>query len=307
MYDVIIVGGGPAGLTAAIYTSRARLNTLLLEPNIEGGTLALTTSIENYPGTVDGETGLSLGMRMKKQAESFGTKIVKEKVASIAVEGEEKVVKTGAGEYRAKYVIVATGSAANSLGVPGEADFVSRGVSYCATCDGAFYQGGDVYVIGGGNSAVEEALYLASLGAKVHIVHRRDSLRAEAHLAEQAEKNENIEIHWNTELKELWGNNVLERIVLYDNVADKKFIVEKKNRPFGVFIYVGMKPQTEFLEDLLELNKGYVPVDSNQMSAVDGIYVAGDIVDKSFRQVITACGDGCIAAMAVAKRIVQYD
>ncbi|MDD7363644.1 MAG: thioredoxin-disulfide reductase [Firmicutes bacterium] len=307
MNNVIIIGGGPAGLTAAIYTSRANVKTLLLEPELEGGQAALTLSLENYPGSVKGDSGMDIAMRMREQAVSFGTEIVKERVESVEVDGDEKVVKTDGGEYRAKYVIVCTGSKPNTLGVPGEEKFVSRGVSYCATCDGAFYQNGDVYVIGGGNSAVEEALYLANLGAKVHIVHRRSELRAEGFLADQAKNHENIEILWNTELKELWGEKALENLVLYNNKTDERFVIEKKNRPLGVFIYVGIKPQTEFLEGLLDLNKGQVPVDKHQMTAVDGIYAAGDIVDKDFKQVVTACSDGCIAAMDVARRITQYD
>lgn len=306
MYDVIIIGGGPAGLTAAIYTSRAHLSTLVLEPQLEGGQMAQTLSVENYPGVLEGDTGMAIGMRMKKQALSFGAEIKKERVEKLNVEEGEKIVTTSKEDYRAKYIIVATGSTPNQLGVPGEAEFVSRGVSYCATCDGAFYGNGEVYVIGGGNSAVEEALYLANLGAKVHIVHRRGELRAEGFIAEAAKKNENIEIHWHTELKEIKGDMMVEGLVLYNNVTGETTAIEKGDKPLGIFIYVGQHPQTEILAPLVELKQRYVPVDENCMTEVDGIYAAGDIVDKKFRQVVTACGDGCTAAMAVAERIVQY-
>lgn len=306
MYDVIIIGGGPAGLTAAIYTSRAHLSTLILEPQLEGGQMAQTLSVENYPGVLEGDTGMAIGMRMKKQATTFGAEIKKERVEKISVAGNEKIVATSKEEYRAKYVIVATGSKPNQLGVPGESEFVSRGVSYCATCDGAFYGNGEVYVIGGGNSAVEEALYLANLGAKVHIVHRRGELRAESFIAEAAKNNANIVIHWHTELKEIKGDKMVEGLVLYNNETGETTTVEKTDKPLGIFIYVGQQPQTDVLAPLVELKRGYVPVDENCMTATDGIYAAGDIVDKNFRQVITACGDGCIAAMAVAERIVQY-
>ena len=306
MYDVIIIGGGPAGLTAAIYTSRAHLSTLILEPQLEGGQMAQTLSVENYPGVLEDDTGMAIGMRMKKQALSFGAEIKKERAEKIEVDGDEKIVSTSKEDYRAKYVIVATGSTPNQLGVPGEAEFVSRGVSYCATCDGAFYGNGEVYVIGGGNSAVEEALYLANLGAKVHIVHRRGELRAEGFIAEAAKKNENIEIHWHTELKEIKGDMMVEGLVLYNNETGETTAIEKGDKPLGIFIYVGQQPQTEVLAPLVELKRGYVPVDENCMTEVDGIYAAGDIVDKKFRQVVTACSDGCTAAMAVAERIVQY-
>ncbi|MDY3118741.1 MAG: thioredoxin-disulfide reductase [Peptoniphilus sp.] len=307
MYDVIIIGGGPAGLTAAIYASRAHLSTLVLEPELDGGQMALSMSLENFPGVLAEDTGMDIGLRMAKQAASFGAKTLRERVISVTVEGDKKSVTTETETYEGKYVIVATGSKPNRLGVPGEETFVSRGVSYCATCDGAFYQDGDVYVVGGGNSAVEEALYLANLGAKVTIIHRRDTFRAESFLAKKAVEDENIAVLWNTELKEVVGENVAEGLVLYNNKTKETYTVQKGDRPLGVFIYVGVRPQTAFLEGLLEMHDGYVDVDENQMTAVDGIYAAGDIVNKQFRQVINACGEGCVAAMAVAKRIVQYD
>ena len=307
MYDLMIIGGGPAGLTAAIYASRAHLNTVVFEPELDGGQMALTMSLENYPGALADDSGMAIAMRMAKQAASFGATTIRERVIAVEDMGDKKIVKTEGGSYEGKYVIVATGSKPNRLGVPGEEEFVSRGISYCATCDGAFYQNGDVYVIGGGNSAVEEALYLANLGAKVTIVHRRDSFRAESFLAKKALAHENISVLWNTELKEVVGDAMADGLVLYNNKTDETFTVKKGDRPLGIFIYVGVKPQTEFLEGLLELDKGYVKVDENQMSAVDGVYAAGDIVAKNFRQVINACGEGCVAAMDVAKRIVQYD
>lgn len=307
MYDLMIIGGGPAGLTAAIYASRAHLNTVIFEPELDGGQMSLTMSLENFPGALGEDTGMDIGMRMAKQAASFGASTIRERVVSIESIGEKKIVKTETGSYEGKYVLVATGSKPNQLGVPGEDKFISRGISYCATCDGAFYQNGDVYVIGGGNSAVEEALYLANLGAKVTIVHRRDSFRAESFLGKKALAHENISVLWNTELKEVLGDAMADGLVLYNNKTDETFTVEKGDKPLGIFIYVGVKPQTEFLEGLLELDKGYVKVDENQMSAVDGVYAAGDIVAKNFRQVINACGEGCVAAMDVAKRIVQYD
>lgn len=306
MYDVIIIGGGPAGLTAAIYTSRSHLSTLVLEPQLEGGQMAQTLNVENYPGIVDGESGMAIGMRMKQQALSFGAEIKKERVEKLGVDGAEKIVSTSKDDYRAKYVIVATGCTPNQLGVPGESEFASRGVSYCATCDGAFYGNGEVYVIGGGNSAVQEALYLENLGAKVHIVHRRGEFRAEGFIAEAAKENENIEIHWHTELKEIKGDKMVEGLVLYNNETGETTVVEKGDKPLGIFIYVGQQPQTDILAPIVKLKNGFVPVDRNCMTEVDGIFAAGDIVNKKFRQIVTACGDGCTAAMEVAERIVQY-
>ena len=300
MYDVIIVGGGPAGLTAAIYCGRANLKTLVLEPELEGGQMAMTMEIANYPGANEDDTGMDLAMRMGKQARTFGAEFARASVESLTLDGEDKVLATTDGEYRARAVIAATGSRPHTLGIPGEEKFVSRGISYCATCDGAFYQTGDVYVIGGGNSAVEEALYLSGLGAKVHIVHRRDQLRAEAYLADLALKDENIEILWNTELKEVLGDVTADGLVLYNNKEDKSYTVKKDDKPLGIFIYVGARPRTEFLADVLELDNGYVPVDAEQRTVVPGLFAAGDIVAKKFRQVINACGEGCTAAMAVA-------
>ncbi|MDO5302142.1 MAG: thioredoxin-disulfide reductase [Tissierellia bacterium] len=308
MYDTIIIGGGPAGLSAGIYAARGNLNTLILEPGLAGGQMVNTLHVSNYPGVLPEDTGMALGQRMGEQAESFGAKIEYLEALEIQDHGDKKIVVTDDGNLETKTVIIATGAKPRPLGAKGEAEFAGKGVSYCATCDGTFYQDGDVFIIGGGDSAVEEALYMARIARKIYIVHRRDELRAEAKYAERAMNHEKIEILWNTELREIKGEKFASSVVLENNKTGEITEIKAEDKvPFGIFLYVGNTPQTQFLGDLLELNKGYIPVDGNQQTSVPGIFAAGDIVDKRVRQVVNAASEGAMAALASERYIGDLD
>lgn len=302
--DIAIIGTGPAGVSAAI-TARVRGKQVLLFGS-KGLTTKMTKAhtIRNYPGLPD-ITGTDLADKLKHHLDVMGVEITEKQVTTVYAMGSYFGIQTPDIMYEASSVILA-GGVVMGKPFPGEDELLGRGVSYCATCDGAFYGNGEVYVIGGGNSAVQEALYLENLGAKVHIVHRRGEFRAEGFIAEAAKENENIEIHWHTELKEIKGDKMVEGLVLYNNETGETTVVEKGDKPLGIFIYVGQQPQTDILAPIVKLKNGFVPVDRNCMTEVDGIFAAGDIVNKKFRQIVTACGDGCTAAMEVAERIVQY-
>ncbi|MDO5037433.1 MAG: thioredoxin-disulfide reductase [Tissierellia bacterium] len=304
MYDVIILGGGPGGLTAGIYSGRANLKTLLIEPNILGGQMASTTGVENYPGASQEDTGMSLAEKMADQARNFNVEVKYETAESLDLEGPVKKVKTDQAEYESKTVILAMGAQSRRLGVPGEEEFTGRGVSYCATCDGAFYQGGDIYVIGGGNSAVEEGLFLTHLAKKVYIVHRRDALRADKYLQDRALNNEKVEILWNTVPEEIKGDKTLESMVLRDTQTGELREVKKaEGQPMGIFFYVGQDPRTDLVEGLLDLNRGYIVTDEDMATSQPGVFAVGDIRDKKLRQIATAVGDGAIAANAALSYI----
>jgi len=296
VFDIVIVGGGPAGLTAGIYVSRARMKSILVEKQGPGGSPALSERIENYPGFPEGISGFELVDRMRRQAEHFGLEInAYNPVNSIRDEGGTKVLETDEGELRTLGVIVATGMRPALLGVPGEEEFLGKGVSYCATCDGAFFKDATVAVIGGGNSAAEEALFLTRFAKKVIIVHRRDRLRAGKILQEKVLSNPNIEVKWNKVVKEVLGNGKVRGLVL----ANPEGGDEEEIKVDGVFLYVGNIPNTEALRGILELDdSGYVVTDSKLKTSVDGIYAAGDVRSGAIRQVVVAVGEGARAAMA---------
>lgn len=290
-FDVAIVGAGPAGLTAAIYAARYGLKTVIFETVDPTSQLALTPTIENYPG-FEGP-GYRLLERMKEQAMKFG--------ASHKLENVEKIVKSDTGftiltdsaTYRAKAVIIATGGKHAELGVPGEREFVGRGVSYCATCDGNFFRGRRVLVIGGGNTAVTEAIYLKEIGCDVTLVHRRDELRAEKALQEELFKRE-IPVIWNSVVVRIEGERNVQRAVIKNRVTEEESVVEVD----GVFIAVGIKPATDIVDELgvARDESGYIIVDSRQATNVEGVFAAGDCCNKSLKQVVTAAGDGALAA-----------
>lgn len=308
MYDVIIIGGGPAGLSAGIYAGRAKLKTLILEAGMDGGQLAQTLEVANYPGIVEGETGMDLALRMSKQAKSFGAEIKMAEAKKVHDQGQKKVVETDAGEFESKTVIVATGTKSRKLGVPGEEEFAGRGVSYCATCDGPFYGEGTIYVIGGGDAAVEEAIFLTRFAKKVYIVHRRDTLRAEAYLEEMARNNEKIDFIWDSELVELKGDKSLTEIKIRNKKTQEEQVIVKDDQgPLGVFIYVGNDPQTEFLGDLVDREAGFVITNDKQETSLPGIYAAGDIVKKKVRQVINSASEGAIAAISASEYIERNE
>ncbi len=301
LYDIIIVGGGPAGLTAGLYASRARLNTLLLEKIALGGQVTKSERIENYPGFENSISGFQLIQNLEKQSKGFGLQVETGTVKTIStVDKHTKQLKVNDRELLCKAAIIATGSEPNKLGVEGEEKLVGRGVSYCATCDGAFFRDKEVAVVGGGDAAVEEALFLSRLVKKVHIIHRRDQLRAIKILQERVFASENIELIWDTVLDRIEGEEAVESLLL-KNVKDNNMFTLKVE---GVFIYVGLKPDTGWLENTLSLTKqGFIETDDNMETSLPGVFAAGDVRDKLLRQVATAVGDGSTAAFAAEKYI----
>ncbi|MCA9386675.1 thioredoxin-disulfide reductase [Candidatus Dojkabacteria bacterium] len=293
--DVVIVGSGPAGLTAAIYASRARLSPILLMGETWGGQLMNTTEVENFPGFPDGIKGPDLMLGMIKQAEKFGTILKYANAEKISVqENGIKVVSTKEGDIQARSVILATGSIPRKLGIPGEDKFYGKGVSTCATCDAAFYKEKVVAVIGGGDSAMEEATFLTRFASKVYIIHRREEFRASKIMAERALKNEKIEVLWNTEVREVLGEETVTGLKIFNNKENKESNLDVS----GMFLAIGHIPSTQFLTDLLDLDEnGYVKTMNDVETNVPGIFVAGEIQDHVYKQAITTAADGCKAAL----------
>ncbi|MDT8858727.1 thioredoxin-disulfide reductase [Alkalihalobacillus sp. MEB130] len=296
IYDVVIAGAGPAGMTAAVYTSRAGLSTIMVERGIPGGQMANTEDVENYPG-FDHILGPELSTKMFEHAKKFGAEYGYGDVKEIIDEGDLKIVKAGNKEFKARAVIVATGAEYKKIGVPGEKELSGRGVSYCAVCDGAFFKGRELVVVGGGDSAVEEAVYLTRFATKVTVVHRRDELRAQKILQKRAFDNDKINFIWNHTVKEINGENGKVgsvTLVSTENGEEKEFKTD------GVFIYIGMLPLNESVKNLGITNEdGYVETNEEMETKVPGIFAAGDIREKSLRQIVTATGDGSLAAQNV--------
>ncbi len=304
-YDVIIVGGGPAGLTAALYCGRARMKTLVLEKATTGGQAATTDVIENYPGFPDGIGGYELTERIKQQALEFGAEIqeIKE-VISLEADGKLKLLKLADSTLSARSVIIATGSEPRKLEIPGVEEFHGKGVSYCATCDGAFYRDRVVAVIGGGNSAVEEAIFLTRFASKVYIVHRRDELRADKILRERALENPKIEFIWDAHLKKILGNGKVEEMV----VENKNTHERTSYQIDGVFFYIGAVPNTEFCEGLVELDgREYIITDEALRTNVPGVFACGDCRANLLKQVAVAAGEGALAAVEAEKYVEEED
>lgn len=293
-YEVIIIGGGPAGLGAGIYASRARLACLLLEKAAPGGLIANAEKVENYPGFPDGVSGIELGELMQRHAQKFGLEIVTAEVQGLALAGDKKIVKTTNGDYTAKAVIVASGSEHNKLGIPGEEEFTGKGVSFCATCDGYFFQDKAVAVVGGGNAALAEALSLTKFASKIFVIHRRSEMRATKVVQERALANPKIEFRFNTAVSAVEGNNFVEQLKLEDTENGKTSTLKVS----GMFVAIGFKPNTEFLKNTVPMdNTGYVITDEKMATSVPGIFAAGDVRATSIRQVISATGDGAVAAI----------
>ena len=308
LYDVIILGAGPAGLAAALYAGRACLKTLLIEKGMPGGQITLTNDIENYPGQLlEGESGFSLTERMGQQADKFGVERAFDEITAIDLAGEEKVLTGMSGEYRAKTVILATGAHPRPIGCQNEAAFTGRGISFCATCDGMFFRDLDVYVVGGGDSAVEEALFLTRFARKVTIIHRRDQLRAVKTIQERAFANEKIGFLWNTVVEKVDGDTALNEMTLRNVVTGETTVVRasEEDGTFGVFGFVGFEPNTALFEGQVNMERGYVVTDEDMHTNLPGVFAAGDLRVKSLRQVITAAADGAIAAMQAAKYIEE--
>ncbi|MBU5244463.1 thioredoxin-disulfide reductase [Bacillus halotolerans] len=296
IYDVIIIGAGPAGMTAAVYTSRANLSTLMIERGIPGGQMANTEDVENYPG-FESILGPELSNKMFEHAKKFGAEYAYGDIKEIVDGKEYKVVKAGSKEYKARAVIIAAGAEYKKIGVPGEKELGGRGVSYCAVCDGAFFKGKELVVIGGGDSAVEEGVYLTRFASKVTIVHRRDKLRAQSILQARAFDNEKVDFLWNKTVKEIHEENgKVGKVTLVDTVTGE----ESEFTTDGVFIYIGMLPLSKPFENLGITNEeGYIETNDRMETKVEGILAAGDIREKSLRQIVTATGDGSIAAQSV--------
>lgn len=293
---VIIVGSGPAGLTAAIYAARANLNPLMIEGEEVGGQLMTTTDVENYPGFPEGVTGPELMDITKKQAARFGTRFIPKNVTKVEFDVHPFKVWIGKEEYQSETLIISTGASAKYLGLESEKAFMNKGVSACATCDGAFFQGVPVAVIGGGDTAMEEAMFLTRFATKVHVVHRRDEFRASKIMGDRVKAHEKIEIHWNSELKEVLGTD---RGVTHAKLLNNQTKEEMDLPVEGVFIAIGHKPNTGFLEGKIESDDlGYlVTKPGSTYTSVDGVFACGDVQDSIYRQAVTAAGTGCMAAI----------
>ena len=307
VYDVIIIGAGPAGLSAGLYAGRGRLDTLIIEKSREGGQIMQTAEIDNYPGSVEQESGPSLINRMVEQVKRFGVKTVYDTIENVDLEGDIKKIKGITGTYIGKTVIISSGVTPTHIGCPGETEFTGRGVSYCATCDGAFFEGLEVFVVGGGDAAVEEAMHLTKYARKVTIIHRRNELRAAKSIQEKAFANPKIEFMWDSVVKELKGEDILSSMVV-ENVKSgerREIFADPEDGIFGAFVFIGFRPQTEIFGGKVAMEKGYIITDEDMKTNVPGVFAAGDLRVKSLRQVVTAAADGAIAAVQAGKYLEE--
>lgn len=290
--DVIIIGGGPAGYTAALYAVRAGLKTVVLEKFSAGGQMTQTEQIDNYPGFNEGIDGFTLGYKMQQGAEHFGAKTIQTEVLSVDLLSNPKKITTGVGEFYSKTVIIATGADHKHLGVENEEQLIGRGVGYCAACDGMFYRGKTVAVVGGGNSAAADALLLSKICEKVYLIHRRDALKAEKIYKDPLEKAENIEFKWNSQIEKLLFDKTIDGVVIKKNDGSTEEISLG-----GLFISIGRKPETKLFVNQIELdNLGYIVADETTKTSIPGVYAVGDVRTKVVRQIVTAVGDGATAA-----------
>src|SRR3989344_4337137 len=308
-FDVLILGGGPAGLTASIYTSRANLKTLVIAGQPSGGQLMLTTDVENFPGFPDGIMGPQLIETFRKQTLRFNTEIVDENIVSVSGSNNEHFnVKTDSSNYyEGKTLIIATGASAKWLELPSEQRLRGKGVSACATCDGFFFKGKNVAVVGGGDTAMEESLFLTKFSPKVHVLVRgnKDKMKASKYMYAKAVSNEKIEFHYNTEILEVLGSDFVEGLKVLNNITNENYVMEDVR---GLFLAIGHKPNTEFLEGFVELgNLGYIQVSDNTKTSREGVFVAGDVSDYKYRQAVTAAGLGCMAALDAEKFLSEHE
>ena len=300
VYDVIILGAGPAGLAAGLYAGRSRLSTLIIEKGQDGGQIAITDEIENYPGQmVEGESGPSLIARMTEQAKKFGAERCSDVIKSVDLTGEVKKLVGNKGEYEAKCVIIATGAFPKPIGCENEGKFTGKGISFCATCDAAFFEDFEVYVVGGGDSAVEEAMYLTKFARKVTIIHRRDELRAAKSIQEKAFANPKIAFMWDSVVVKVDGDELLSTMTVKNTKTGELTEVkaDEDDGLFGLFGFIGYNPNSQLFEGMLDMEHGYIKTDDNMHTSIPGVFAAGDIRVKSLRQVVTAAADGAIAAM----------
>lgn len=293
IYDVIVIGGGPAGYTAALYAARAGLSALVLEKLSVGGQMALTGDIENYPGFADGIDGFTLGANMQAAAEKFGARSEYGDVTALELTKDIKIVKTDFSEYRAKTIILATGASPRELGIDGEREHIGKGIHYCAHCDGRFYKDKTVIVVGGGNSAVSDALYLSRIAKKVILIHRRDTLRASKIYHNAIMTAENIEILWNSQISALRSNGRINGALIKSSLTNEATELECD----AIFVSIGRRPDTALVKDILDLDEnGYIIADESTKTSIDGVFAAGDVRTKSLRQIVTATADGAVAA-----------
>ena len=297
-YDLIIMGAGPAGLTAALYAGRSRLNTLLVEKMAVGGLILMSETIENYPGFPKGISTIELMARMEEQVRALGVKIINDEILDL--DCAHKIVKTSAAAFQADALIIASGSKPRKLNVPGESDFIARGVSYCATCDAPFFKGKKVVIVGGGNAVAEEAMYLSRFASRISVIHRRKDLRATPILQERMQQNKKINLILNSVVIQIKGTAKVEAVTVKDLLSEKvsDFICD------GVFIYIGQDPETAFLKNKLKMDEaGFIVTDENMATTARGVFACGDCRKKGFYQVINACGDGAVAADSAYKFI----
>jgi thioredoxin reductase (NADPH) len=302
VYDLIIIGGGPAGLTAAVYAGRAALKALLLAGATLGGQIATTDRVENYPGFPEGISGAELAMRFQSQAERFVARLANDLVMAVDFSVSPFVVKTHSETYRGRAVIVATGAFPRRLGVPGEKEYFGRGVSTCATCDGFFYKDRRVVVVGGGDSAIDEGLFLCKFAREVVVIHRRDELRATKSLQERAFANPKMRFVWDTVVEEILGQETVTGVRVRNVKTDETSVIKTD----GVFVYVGLIPVTRLFEGQLDLNEqGYIVTDLHQRTSVPGVFAAGDVQSPDFRQVVVAAGAGARAAIEADRYLAE--
>jgi thioredoxin reductase (NADPH) len=301
-YDVIIIGAGPAGYTAGIYCSRARHDTLILSGILPGGQLVNTTEVENYPGFENGIMGPDLMITMRKQTERMGTTIIDDEVVDVDFRHKPFKILTASEEYECRAVIIATGASPRKLGLKGETTFGGRGVSYCATCDGPFFRNQELIVAGGGDSAIEEATFLTKFASKVHIVHRRDQLKASKVMQERAFSNTKINFHWNSEIVDISGDQKVQKATLKDTKTGKSTTLDVG----GIFVAIGHTPNTKIFENQIELDpQGYIALKDHTKTNVSGVFAAGDVHDHRYKQAITAAGFGCMAAIDVDRYLTE--
>lgn len=309
IYDLIIIGAGPGGLAAGLYGARAKMDTLIIEKDKTGGQISTTEEVANYPGSIPNASGPTLVARMVEQVEEFGAQKVKDSILEVDFSKDIKVLKGEKDVYKAKAVIVATGASPRKLDVPGEKELTGKGVSYCATCDADFFTDMQVFVVGGGDSAVEEALFLTKFAKQVTIVHRRDSLRAAKSIQEKAFKNPKIDFKWDTAIKEIKGDGIVESVIFENFKTNEveEYLADEEFGTFGIFVFTGYLPQTELFKDVLEMDKqGYLITDTKMNSNIKGVFVAGDCRQKTLRQVVTAVADGAIAAVEAEKYVDEH-
>jgi thioredoxin reductase (NADPH) len=301
-FDVIIIGAGPAGYTAAIYTSRAKRETLIISGTLPGGQLMLTTEVENYPGFADGILGPELMTTMRKQTERMGTTIIDDEVVNVDFRRKPFKVLTYSEEYEADAVIISTGASPRKLGAKGEQEFSAKGVSYCATCDGPFFKNQEIVVAGGGDSAMEEAIFLTKFAKNVHVIHRKDKLRASKIMQDRAFKNSKIMFHWNSVIDEIKGNEKVNQIMIRDVTTNHQEAMDVG----GLFVAIGHEPNTKLFKGQIELDdQGYIILKNHTQTNIEGVFAAGDVHDHKYRQAVTAAGFGCMAAIDVDKYLSE--